>query len=151
MSEQDHFAFEMYPRRDLAVKIDRRQMFRTFATASEVREGQRRGGNAFTLSSLGSLADELLGLLVPATIPGCRIAEDSGLVWAHLPGADRPVALFPIDSPARTILHRFDGRSMVEVIARDLAADQEWSEAKAFAYTRGLFLHLTVLGVCLPR
>lgn len=151
MSERDRFAFETYPRGDLPVKIDRRQMFLSFATAARVREAESRGVNAFRLSSLGSLADELLGLLSPAQVPGCRLAEDRGLVWAHLPGARQPVALCSSDSPARTILHRFDGHSMIERIARDLAADQAWSEAKAFAYVRGLFLHLIVLGVCVPR
>lgn len=146
---RDPFAFETFPRGDLQLKIDRRQMFMTAVTAAKVREGRQRGGNAFTLSSLGNLADELLGLLSPTLVPECRIESANGFVWAHVSGQD-PIKLFPSDSPAHAIVTRFDGRTMIEVLARELGADQGWEAAKAFAYVRGLFLHLTVLGVCLP-
>lgn len=151
MSDRDPYAFHTFPRGDLQVPIGRRQALLTLVTESKVRDGQSRGGNAFKLSALGSLADELLGLMTPAPMPGCRVTEEKGLVWAHLSGQEQPVELFPAGSPARSVFDRFDGRTRLEVVAHDLAAEQDWEAEKGFAYVRGLFLHLITLGVCVPH
>jgi hypothetical protein len=151
VSERERYAFELFPRGDLPVAIDRRQALLAVVTQFKVCDGQSRGGNAHRLSGLGSLGDEVLGLLSPALVPGCRIEEGEGLVWARLPGAKRPVALFPADSPARSVFGCFDGSTTIDVLAGRLAAEQEWTQAKAFDYVRGLFLHLVTLGVCAPN
>jgi hypothetical protein len=151
VAERDRYAFELFPRGDLPIAIGRREALLKVVTDLRVRAGQGRGGNAHRLSGLGSLGDEVLGLLSPMLLPDCRIEEGEGLVWARLSGARRPVALFPADSPARSVFDRFDGQTMIESLARTLAAEQEWAEAKAFAYVRGLFLHLMTLGVCAPK
>jgi hypothetical protein len=151
VGERERYAFELFPRGDLSVAIDRREALLRVFTEVKVHDGQSRGGNAHRLSALGSLGDEVLGLLSPTLQPGCRIEEGEGLVWAQLSGARRPMVLFPADSPARSVFERFDGLTMIEALARTLAAEQEWTEAKAFAYVRGLFLHLMTLGVCVPK
>lgn len=150
MTARDPYAFETYPRGELAVPISRREVFLTALTEARVREGQSRGANAFKLSALGALQDDLLALLTPAPVPGCRVLVDGELVVAHLPGVERPTELFPAESPANSVLDRFDGRTMIEVIGRALALEQGWEQDKAFAYVRGVFLHLITLGVCRP-
>lgn len=144
-------AFETFPRRDLSIKIGRRQALLTVATELKVREGHGRGKPAFRLSALGKLADEMLALVSPVPVPGCEIAEKDGLVWAYLEESHEPLMLFPSASPARSVVRRFDGRTMLEVIARHFAAEMDWDQARGFAYVRGVFLHLTELGVCLPN
>lgn len=144
-------AFDTFPRRDLSIKIGRRQALLTVATELEAREGHRGGKPAFKLSALGHLADELLALVSPVPMPGCEIAEKDGFVWACFEESHEPLLLFSSASPARSVVHRFDGRSMLEVIARHVAAEMNWDEARGFAYVRGVFLHLTELGVCVPH
>ena len=151
MTERHTYAFETFPRGDLTIKIDRRQALLTVATQLKVRERQSRGEAAYRLSALGSLADERLAVVSPVPVPGCAIAEQDGFVWAHVPGVERPTKLFPVESAARSVFNRFDGRTMLEVVARHLSAEVHWDDAKAFAYVRGVFLYLTELGVCLPN
>ena len=151
MTERDPYAFETFPRGDLSLPISRRQALLTAFTESKVRDSQSRGVNAFKLSALGTMPDELLALMTPRPVTGCRLAEQDGVIVAYLPRADRPVTLFPADSPAMSVYRRFDGQTMIEVMAREMAADREWEQNKAFGYVRGVFLHLITLGVCWPK
>jgi hypothetical protein len=48
-------------------------------------------------------------------------------------------------------VERFDGRTPLREIAEGVRAVSGWEPERAFAYVRGVFLHLVTLGVCVPK
>jgi hypothetical protein len=101
------------------------------------------------LSDLGSWADQELLCVIPLIIPGCKIA----LAGEYLSGTavgGRPVLLFPQSSPAYLVYTLFDGVNSLDEIADTVAHQTGWTAEKAFAYTRGVFLSMVMLGLCRP-
>jgi hypothetical protein len=148
---RDPYAFENYPRAELSIAIPRRQALLTTVTEARVREGQSAGGEAMRIASLGTLPDELIALFTPRPIDGCVFSRQDGFVVATVgPRAD-PIKVCPASLPAAGVLARFDGRTMLESIARALASEQGWDDALALRYVRGVFLHAISLGVCWPK
>jgi hypothetical protein len=150
MSE-NAFVFDKFPRADLRFPISRRQFWKSIFANWEVFRGKGRGGQAFTLASLGSLPDEQLGTFRPVMVPGCRLSMHDDFVWGQPPTAQRPHKLFPPDSPALTAFNLFNGRLTLGEVSRRMAEQMHWEPAYSFAYTRGVFLTLVQAGICQPQ
>lgn len=148
---QSSDGFEQFPRARLQVAWARRDallsLWREFKVAAEKREGHV----AFQLPALGTLPDEMLALIRPALAAGCRIEESEGLMWGRRALATKPIRLFPTSSPAMRVLDHVDGDSLLGDVARQLGAETGWPPELAFAYTRGVFLHLVAVGICRPK
>jgi len=142
--------FRRFPRRDLTFRLTRRGLLQQCAREMEVWAGEARGGHGYALAHLGSLPDDALALLVPAIIPGSQISVVEGCVWGQPPDAAQPSPLFALDPVALAAFNGMNGRAPLQAIAADLALDTGLDLAEAFAYTRGLFLHLVQMRVCLP-
>lgn len=151
MTGVDSDAFDTFPRGRLSLKWDRRKVLSMFATELRVLADARHGGSAYKLSDLGNLPDDLLELMTPVIVPGCTITERQELMWGGFARSTRRVRLFSAASPARRVCESFDGRTPLGVIGRRLAEETGWEPTRAFAYTRGVFLHLVTLGFSLPR
>jgi hypothetical protein len=54
------------------------------------------------------------------------------------------------DEASVLILAQFDGQNSLACIARRLALALGWERSRAFAFTRGFFLRLVKLRVCVP-
>ncbi len=142
--------FCQFPRRDLTFRLTRRGLLQQCAREMEVLGGEARGGHGYALAQLGSLPDDALYLLIPGMIPGSQISVAEGYVWGQPPDAAQPYPLFALDAAALAVFNGMNGRTPLQAIAADLSLDTGWELAQAFAYTRGLFLHLVQMRVCLP-
>lgn len=145
------YAFERVPRAPLPFNVNRRRLFSALFTELEVSAGKNEGGTAYKLADLGVWPDEQLYMLTPVVAAGCQISLQAGLVCGQPAGTEKPIPLFPVDSPALLAFNQFNGQTLLGEAARQLAQQQAWEEAHAFAYVRGLFLWLVLAGVCLPR
>lgn len=105
---------------------------------------------AFRLSKLGTMPDDELADMTPAIAPGSQISVRDGMVWGRAPGSDTPAALLPATSPGLDAFNAMNGSSTLGEIAASVAAETDWPPRRAFAFTRGLFLHLVSLRVCVP-
>jgi hypothetical protein len=123
--------FAAFPRRPLTLRWHRRQMLTSLATELRVRSQRRDGGNDMKIADLGTLPDEILELMTPILAPHYA-AEQFGPAFS-------------------AVIERMDGRSTLREIAGRLAAETGWNADHAFAFTRGVFLHLVSEGNCLPR
>lgn len=151
MTPGDSDGFESFPRGQLSLRWDRRRLLSVLTSEIRILTEASRWGATRRLADLGSMPDDLLGLLTPALVAESEITERDGSVWGELPPARRPVKLFHAGTPAASVFERFDGQTTLAAIARCLAEDLGWESSRAFAYVRGLFLHLITLGFCIPR
>lgn len=147
----DPYAFELFPRRRLNFRYDRRGLLSHLASSLEAVEGREQGKQAFSLAELGEWPDGDLAELKPALVPGCRITLEGGFVCGQPPGEKTARRLFPQNTPAQVAFDAFDGQTYLDDIAAEVAAATGWDAARAFAYTRGLFLTLVLAGVCQPQ
>lgn len=105
---------------------------------------------AFRLSELGTMADQELSELTPAIVPGCEISVRDGIVWGRPPGSAAPAALLETTAAGLCAFNAMDGRTPLAEIVLAVAAETGWARDRAFAFTRGLFLHLVRLRVGIP-
>jgi hypothetical protein len=105
---------------------------------------------ALALGELGTLPDKELAELTPAIVPGCGISVLEGAVWGLPPGSETPVRLLATTRSGLRAFNAMDGRTNIREIARLVAAETGWPHDRAFAFARGLFLHLVGLRVCTP-
>lgn len=105
---------------------------------------------AFRLSELGTMPDEELADMTPAIARGCEISVRDGTVWGRPAGSDTPVPLLGTTPPELCVFNAMNGRWTIGEIAASVAADTGWPSGRAFAFTRGVFLHLVRLRVCAP-
>lgn len=106
-------------------------MLTSLSTELRVRSERRTGGNDMKIADLGTLPDEILELMTPILAPhyaGERFGSEFG-----------------------EVVRAMDGRSTLRDIAARLAAGTGWDACLAFAFARGVFLHLVSAGHCLPR
>jgi hypothetical protein len=105
---------------------------------------------AFRLSELGTMADDELSELTPEILPGCEISVRDGVVWGRPPGSGAPVALLETTAAGLCAFNAMDGRTTLAEIVLAVSAETGWARLQAFAFARGLFLHLVRLRVCIP-
>ena len=147
----NHTYFITFPRRDLVFQLTRRGLFQQAALELAVSKGEQRGGVGHSLSRLGSLPDADLAGLVPGIIPGSRITVAKGWVWGQSPEMTQPYRLFTPDPATLCAFNGLNGRTSLQTIADQLSTTMSWEMAHAFAFSRGLFLHLVQLRLCLPQ
>lgn len=143
-------SFEHYPRGPLRLRWARRDLFAGLVAQVRVLAEPGRRGGARRLAELGTLPDEVLGALRPGLAAGGSARVEQGYVHAS-DAEGRGVPLFEAGSPAHAALVLFDGCTPLREAAQALAASLGWEPARAFAYARGVFLHLVSLGICAPR
>lgn len=146
----DPYAFDQVPRGRLALRVSRRGLLQALAREVVVLGDRERGAPTFRIADLGEWPDEQLAELAPAVTPGCEISVRDGFVWGRPPRADRPLRLFPLDSPAVTVFNLFNGSNTLGAAGGRLAESLGWEPARGLAYARGLFLCLGLAGVCQP-
>jgi hypothetical protein len=150
VTDDVEFDFAAFPRGDLAIRIDRRQLLRSVVTEMRVAEGKSQGGKAMRLAELGTIPDEHLAVIRPVIVSSCTVEESNGFAWAKLGTFGPRLKLFPLEAPARQLFMAFDGGTSLGELAIRLAEETGWDASHARAYTRGVFLHLISRGVCLP-
>jgi hypothetical protein len=149
--KMERFDFDQVPRAPLPFNVNRRRLFSSLFTEFNVYSGKNEGGTAYKLADLGVWPDEKLYMLTPAVTAGCKISLEDGLVCGQPEGVAKPVQLFPLDSPALAAFNLFNGQTLLGEVSRQMAKDQGWEAAHAFAYVRGLFLWLVLAGICQPK
>ena len=110
-------------------------MLSSLVTQVRVGLAETAGGTIVKLADLGTMPDEILELQRPLPVEGAA-AEHSPVLR--------------LDA-SRLVAARFDGRTTLGEVARQLARDRGWNEAYAFAYARGVFLELVSAGLCRPK
>jgi len=143
-------SFENFPRKYLQFKFSRRGLFGLAKQQYIVTEGESLGGVGFKLSQLGSLPDEELAHIAPRIVPECRISTGDGFIWGALPKSQPPIKLFTRDLDTLAAFNLMNGLTPLGEIGALLAQQLGWEEARAFAFARGLFLHLVKLRVSIP-
>jgi hypothetical protein len=142
------YAFEDFPRKELRFVLSRRQLFTDLIMQALVMVGEADGGMGFRLSQLGSLPDAELAHLVPAIRPDCAITSTDEFVWGKLPDEPQAIPLFPRQPATLCAFNAMNGRTALGAIGRKLAHEMGWEPERGYAFTRGLFLHLVQLRVC---
>jgi hypothetical protein len=146
------FDFEKYqPRESTPIPTSRRGLLRAVISEIHAYSGKVDGKLTLKLADLALLPNEELESIRPVRMDGCRINLRENMVWAQAVGQIEPAALFPVDSPALKAFNLFDGRHSLADIGLALAGETGWPDEKARAYTRGLFLKLVSLHVCVPK
>ena len=152
MSTESEYAYYWdFPRRNLTFKLSRRGLIQTIALEYEVSTGKDQGGVEHKLWQLGSAADEKLFRLKPYIIAGSQITTCETSIWCLPSGNSESKRLFLIEPATLYVFNMFNGRNTLHTIARNLAQHMAWPEDRAFAFVRGLFLHLVQLQICLPK
>ncbi len=143
------YPFEQFPRGELPIGTPRRRFLSAIMT--EVRVYNKTGKNHVgrKLPDLGLWTDEALYCVTPVLSPGGAVERKDGSLCGTPPGR-REVVLFTETSPAMTVFNLFDGVNTLVEIADTLARQTGWSEEKAFAYTRGVFLSLVMVSLVQP-
>ena len=152
MHESTEYAyFQEFPRRDLMFKLSRRQLLQTISLEYKVGEGKAQGGKEYKLSQLGSLSNAQLTNLIPHIISGCQIISHENSVWGQLPDSSQPKRLFLSEPATLFAFNLINGRHNLHDISICLAEEMQWPQEQAFAFARGLFLHLVQLRFCVPQ
>lgn len=141
--------FEDYPRESIANGITRRQLFSTLLTELHLFSEKKAGLAGMKSSNLGALSDEDIKVLVPQIVQGTKIFVRDNSVWALTKG-EKNLHLFTIDEISSFAFNLINGRNTVDEIAIQLSQRFTLSYGRSFSITRGLFLTLVKLGVCLP-
>jgi hypothetical protein len=145
------YDFEHFPRRLLQFKYDRRQLFVNMKIELDVAEGEQKGGKGYKLSVLGVLPDSQLESIIPVIVPACEIFLEDNFVWGKRPGSPYRQKLFPQENTTLYVFNWINGRTSLAHIAHYLQKNLGREPAWSFAFTRGLFLHLVQLQVCVPQ
>lgn len=143
-------AFEQFPREKLTFIVSRRRFWTALVDTALGFTGQGGGVPAFGLDELGCLPDDQIGAIVPRVVDGCQITVNGGWVWMLAPSKTTDVRVLPLTSPALTAFNQFNGCCTLADISTELVSQTDWTPDRAFAYVRGLFLTLVLLGICLP-
>ena len=152
MHESTEYAYYFnFPRRDLTFKFSRRGLLQTLSMEYQVVEGKARGGKEYRLPQLGSLPNSQLTQLIPHIISGSQIISRDGFLWGQLPDSSQPKQLFLIEPATLFAFNLMNGRHTLHNISVSLAAEMQWTQEQAFAFARGLFLHLVQLWFCVPQ
>jgi len=152
MHESTEYAYFLnFPRRDLVFKFSRRALLQTISMEYKVVEGKARGGKEYKLAQLGSVSDTQMAYLIPHIIPDTHITTRDGSVWGQKEGSNQPKRLFLIEPATLFAFNLMNGRNTLHDISLCLAEEMHWPYDQAFAFNRGLFLHLVQLHFCVPQ
>ncbi len=143
--------FDNYPRKTLTFVCSRRNFFRALLKEIVVVIKTAQGGQSFRLADLGTIPDEQLGRLVPAMNNAeFEIYVEGNYLCSRHKRTGKTFQEFPLSEENRLTFNLFNGRHTLAQAARQLSQELAWSEEKAFAHTRGLFLSLADHLVCQP-
>ncbi len=146
------FEFDQYqPRETTTVPTPRRGLLRAMMAEVHALSDKVDGKPVLKLSDLAALSDEDLENIRPIKNPECKIRLRDQLVYATPPNAIEDIVLFPVACPALQAFNLFDGRHTLAEVSKYLLEETDWEDEKAWAYTRGLFLKLVNLRVCVPK
>lgn len=143
------YPFEQFPRGEIRLSTPRRRFLTELMAEIHVYNKKSEGHVGRKLSDLGCWPDENLRPVIPIIIPGCKIEAEGDYLSGTAVGG-KPVLLFSQGSPASLVFTLFDGTNSLDEIADTLAHQAGWTAEKAFAYARGVFLSLVMLGLCRP-
>ncbi len=132
------------------MRLDRRQAFRQILTEMRVSGERQQGRAVMRLADLGTVPDHQLMLIRPIVVANCTLTREAGIVSADFADTGRRLRLFPEDPASAAALEGFDGATDIGGIACRVADAIGWPPTQAFAYVRGLFLHLVTLGISVP-
>jgi len=132
------------------VTCTRRQFWRALLQELFVVSGSARGGQGAALANLGSLPTAQLAQMHPKVNPDCRISTEDDNVWAQSEKTGARGKLFAATRENLLAFNRFDGQHTIGEIGRLVAAELGWTEDRAFALVRDLFLSLASRAVCVP-
>lgn len=141
-----------HPRRDLPFTCSRRTFFRALFQEAAVIRGSLKGKPGFRLSELGSLPDDELAQVKPMVHPQYEIFTDEGNVWARYKLKERaPLKLFSTEERENLVpFTMFDGQHTLGEISSHLAQEMGWTQVRALAHVRDLFLSLVTPMICVP-
>lgn len=144
------YPFEQFPRGEIQLSTPRRRFLSDLMAEIRVFNHQSDGHVGRKLSDLGSWPDEDLYCVIPIIMSGAKIDSEGEYISATPVGRHK-IVLFSINSPAYLVYSLFDGVNSLDEIADTLARETGWTAEKAFAYTRGVFLSIVMLGLCQPK
>jgi hypothetical protein len=144
------YPFEQFPHGEIQLSVPRRRFLSDLMAEIHVYNKKSEGHVGRKLSDLGCWPDEDLFSVIPMIIPGCKIDLEGEYLSGTSVGG-KAVLLFSQNAPAYLVYNLFDGTNSLDEIADTLAHQTGWAAEKAFAYTRGVFLSLVMLGLCRPR
>jgi hypothetical protein len=148
---QDAYPFEDFPREQLRLGIPRRKFLSAVVNEMLVFSGKQDGGKAEVLSELGNISDKRLAQITPIIIPGSLIEVEDEIVYGTPLQSDKRINLFSVDSPALSVFNHFNGFNSLDETATTLTQELGWPYGRSFAYTRGVFLALVVVGLAIPK
>jgi hypothetical protein len=143
-------AFELFPRRALHLAHSRRQFLNLLRLELAIAEGRAVNGSAYKLPQLGLLADEQLAGVRPVIVAEAGITVGDGVIYGRLPDRAGVRPLFALHTMTALAFNGMNGRNTLGEIAADLALAAGWPPPRAFAFARGLFLHLVEQRVAMP-
>lgn len=144
------YPFDQFPRGEIHLATPRRRFLADLMAEVHVFNKHSEGHVGRKLSDLGSWSDEELLSVIPMIIPGCKIGIE-GDYLSGTPVGGRAVLLFSINSPAYMVYSLFDEVNSLDEIADTLVHQTGMAVENAFAYTRGVFLSMVMLGLCRPK
>lgn len=147
---QKNYAFDQFPHGEIQIVTPRRKFLSTLLAEASVNRRKSEGHVGRKLSDLGSWPDEALFCVVPLPVSGSKV-EVQGNFVSGTPNGGNPIILFENDSPAYFVYNLFDGINNLDEIANSLVKQTAWTPENAFAYTRGVFLSLVMVGLCRPK
>jgi hypothetical protein len=144
--EQIH-PYELFPRDYLYRGITRRQFFDS-VKAELLIFARNEGGSK--IPDLGIMKDDELFDLIPRILPKTKLIPEDSAVWAIPPGFTQRICLFEIEPNTLHVFNQINGYNKLIDIARSLSLYSGMTINRAFLFTRGFFLTLVKLHVCLP-
>jgi len=132
------------------IGVRRRNFFRSLAREAVVRADEMRGVPQMRLDQLDQLPEEVLARLIPGIAPGVQILPGEDVVRGRVPGVEEPLVLFWRAPAELFVFNRFNGRNRLGQVAEEWAAETGTEYARAFGFTRAIFLGLVRLRVCVP-
>ncbi len=130
----------------------RRTFFKALFQEAMTIQDAFKGKPSYRLSSLGELPDAQLAQIKPSVDVAWEIFVERGYVWGRFKSTDHKVCkLFSTDQENLTVFNMFNGKHSLRQISQRVAERQGWDEAKAFAHTKAIFIHLVNHLVCVPQ
>jgi hypothetical protein len=152
MSDQNEdFPFEKFRHGGLPINISRRSFFSTLLNEFLVYSGKMDGGVGLKLTELGDSPDEELFGIIPVIIAGTEVKINRTYVSGRPLKGEHSYRLFSIHSPALVAFNLMNGENALAEIADALRQETGWDEERSFAYVRGLFLSLVIIGMVQPK